>query len=208
MITSFARKTAQRLSLGLGAAAIVMTGALLPAPARANTEDLARLLFGAAVVAIIVRGFDNADRVRVDPHRPRNVLPHECLGTVRIRGRDTDVYDHRCLQRAEVRRLPEYCEVTVRTGDRNRRVHLARCLYDEGFRAERPAPVAQRPRLPQACETTYRVRGGRTLDGYSAHCLRNEGLRNLPQSCEVRTRDDRRLFDAQCLVDAGYRRGR
>lgn len=205
MIISFAQKTAQRLSLGMGAAAIAIAGALAPAPARANTEDLARFLFGAIAVALIVRGFENTERVRPDPRRAHNILPNDCLGTVRIRGRNVDVYDARCLQRADVRRLPQRCETTIRTGNTNRRVYTASCLHEAGFRAERPQAPAVRTQLPQSCETSYRVQGGRILPAYSTQCLQRAGLRNLPRSCEVNTRDGQRLMDSRCLQDAGFR---
>jgi hypothetical protein len=52
---------------------------------------------------------------------------------------------------------------------------------------------------------TYR-QDGRRVQGYWAQCLRDAGLRDLPRSCRLNTRDGNRLFNANCLRDAGYRR--
>ncbi|MCW1931145.1 hypothetical protein [Pararhodobacter zhoushanensis] len=61
--------------------------------------------------------------------------------------------------------------------------------------------------LPGHCEMTYR-QGGRRIDGYWGRCLRESGVRNLPGQCRVTSTDGDRIFNAQCLRNAGFRRGR
>ncbi len=165
-----------------------------------------RFLLGAVAVAIIIRAID-------DNHRPQYIdrwtLPDSCLERVRIRGREVEIYNGRCLNRGGYRNLPEHCEVSYRTSNGHRSGYESQCLYREGYRAE-SASVPQRPsreRLPARCEITYRIGGDRAI-GYDAGCLRREGFTRLPRHCELSTRDGGVLFDGECLWEAGYRRGR
>jgi hypothetical protein len=205
------RKATRRLSVLLAVASLILTGIIASAaPARAQSnEDIVRFLLGAVAVAVIVRAID-------DNHRPAyissRVLPDSCLESVRVQGRVVDVYNSRCLGRGGYRNLPQRCEVSLRTNRGNRVGYEANCLYRAGYSAEghgyRPQPT--RPShgaLPRHCEMTYRQQGQR-IAGYDGQCLSNAGLRNLPRQCQVTSRDGQRLFNAQCLQDAGYRRSR
>jgi hypothetical protein len=205
------RRVMRRLTALLAAGTLILAGMIATAaPARAQSnEDIVRFLLGAAAIAVIIRSID-------DNHRPvyisPRVLPDSCLEQARVQGRVVDVYNQRCLGRAGYSNLPGQCEVSLRT-DRGRRVgYEANCLYRAGYRAEgqgfRPQPT--RPgfaTLPRQCEMTYRQQGQR-ITGYDAGCLRGQGLRGLPQHCAVTSRDGQRIYNAQCLWDAGYRRGR
>lgn len=200
------RQTLRRMTMILAAAAVALAGALATAaPARAqSTDDLVRFLLGAAALAIIVRAID-------DNHSPQylgdRVLPGACLETVRLQGREVDVYNRNCLRRAGYRNLPDWCEVSYRTANGRRHGFESRCMYragyaPEGYQVQRP----DRRRLPERCELTYRVGGDRAV-GYDGLCLRNSGVSNLPRRCERTTRGGDILFDGQCLWDAGYRPG-
>lgn len=201
------RRLLRRMTAVLAAAALALASALAASgPARAqSSDDLVRFLLGAAAIAIIVRAIDES-------HTPvflgDRVLPDSCLETVRIQGREVDVYNRRCLQRAGYRNLPERCEVSYRTANGRRHGFEARCMYRAGYAAEsyqvhRP----DRRRLPARCELTYRVGGDRAV-GYDQLCLRRAGFDRLPRRCERTTRGGDILLDGQCLWDAGWRRGR
>jgi hypothetical protein len=193
-----------RVALLVLAAALAMAGALAaPAPARAQSdEDILRFLLGAVAVAIIVRAID-------DNHRPiylgARVLPDSCLETVRIEGRQVDLYHRGCLRRGGYQDLPERCAVSYRTTSGRRHGYEARCLYRAGYRAEGHQARPDRRRLPARCELTYRI-GGDSAIGYDEFCLRNAGFDGLPRRCERTTRGGDILYDGQCLWDAGYRR--
>lgn len=201
------RRALRRLTLWAAAAALAATATLTPAaPARAqDTDDLVRFLLGVAAVAIIIRAIDdNHTPVFIAPH----VLPDSCLEVVRVHGRRIALYNARCLRRAGYRDLPHHCEVTYRTNRGERRGYGSRCLYRAGYRAEdEAAHDIYRGHLPRGCAITYRS-GGRRYTGYDAWCLRTAGFRGLPHFCERTTRSGDMLYDAQCLWDGGYRRGR
>lgn len=201
----------QRLVGVLAAAALAIAATLSSqGPARAqDTDDLVRFLLGAAAIAVIVRAID-------DSHRPQflgEVLPESCLETVRLQGRQIDVYNRNCLRRAGYRNLPDRCEVSYRTAAGRRSGYEARCMYRSGYRPERGAPPVvgrpqpQRPVLPARCELNYRVGGDRAV-GYDTLCLRSARITDLPRRCERSIRGGDILHDGECLWALGYRRGR
>lgn len=201
-----------RLSLWLAAAALATVAALAPAaPARAqDSDDLVRFLLGAAAVAVIVRAIDSNSRPEfISPY----VLPDACLETVRLDGRQVDVYNGRCLSRAGYSGLPDRCAVDFRTNRGSRVGYEARCLYRAGYQSDHGygvidrEPPRGRGRLPRSCEMTYRLSGDR-ITGYDSLCLRGAGFTNLPRRCERTTQGGDILYDGQCLWDAGLRRGR
>lgn len=224
-LVAHAQTARRRFTAVVAAAALALAGlAATSSPARAsNHDDIIRFLLGAAAVAVILRAVEGqGSGYYID----RWTLPDACLETMRVRGRTADVYHRGCLNRAGYTSLPGHCQVSLNT-DRGRRIgYEAHCLYDAGYRGEwggghyRPRPVEpvhpwQPPRqpgwgsgwsaLPEHCELTYR-QGNQRLRGYDARCLRDAGLRNLPQHCVVTARDGQRIYTAQCLSDAGYRR--
>ncbi len=226
-LAAVSRKASRRLTAFLTAAALVFAGISATAtPARSDTtEDLLRLFLGIAAIAVVVNAFDER---RTPRYIDRWILPDDCLETVRVRGRHVDTYNARCLERAGYHRLPQHCRLAMRTDRGQRPSYLAQCLYDEGYSAEyryyrphprsdyRPAPD-YRPRpdrgpgqpatLPRACEMAYR-QDGRRVEGYDGACLSRYGLTGLPRACRVSDRVGNHYFNAQCLINSGYRRGR
>ena len=225
------QQASRRLTAFLTAGALVLAGLGLTAtPARADTtDDLLRLFLGIAAVAVVVNAFD--DR-RTPRHVGQWTLPDDCRETVRVRGRNVETYNARCLDRASYQRLPQQCQLAMRTDRGQRPSYLAQCLFDQGYHAERvhhrprpdyrpapdyrpgpgyrPAPDRQPGRtaiLPQTCEMQYR-QDGRRVEGYDGACLSRHGLTNLPNACRVSDRAGNRYFNAQCLSNNGFRRTR
>lgn len=104
------------------------------APARAS-DDAAKLLFGAAALAIIAGAVhaERDGRRHYDPRPKRThratVLPHRCQITVRANGHLRNAYQGRCLHRAGLRGLPQRCVV----GEWKGAVYGARCLRRSGY---------------------------------------------------------------------------
>lgn len=209
----------RRLTMLLAGAAIALAGlGAATRPARADTEDILRFLAGVIVIAAIVNAVD-------DNHRPqyvsRWVLPDSCLESVRTGRRTIDVYNARCLGRAGYDNLPGHCRHDFQYQGRNRTGYVAECLYDSGYHPQgggsgggwqgdqtgRDGTGHGAGRLPGQCEMTYRQSGQR-IDGYWASCLNNAGLHDLPRQCRVTSTGGDHIFNAQCLLNAGYRQGR
>lgn len=230
-LVAVTQRASRRLTALLTAGALVLAGLSITAtPARSDTtDDLLRLFLGIAAVAVVVNAFD--DR-RTPRHVGQWTLPDDCRETVRVRGRHVETYNARCLDRAGYRSLPQECRLAMRTDRGERPSYLAQCLFDRGYHAERthyrprpdyrpgpgyrPAPD-YRPRpdwgpghsstLPRACEMAYR-QDGRRVDGYDGACLSSYGLSRLPNACRVSDRAGNRYYNAQCLINSGYRRAR
>lgn len=202
------RRQARRLGALVMAAALATAGMLAAsAPARAQSgEDLVRFLLGAAAVAVIIRSIDANASVR---YIDRRTLPRECLETVRMRGRQVDVFHHGCLRRAGYRSLPNRCEVSFRTNRGHRTGYESRCMQRAGYRighqSHRPRPDRDRVQwLPAHCRMTYR-QSGRRHDGYWGSCLQASRLHHLPNRCFVTRHGGDRVYSARCLQNAGYR---
>lgn len=238
----------RRFTMSLAAGAVALTGlAAASRPAQADADDLLRFLAGAIIVGAIVNAIDDNQTPR---YAGRWQLPDSCLETVRVRGRNVEVYNGRCLSRAGYNDLPQYCARDFNINGRNRTGYVAECLYDAGYGREgyrqppryeppqyqppqyqppgyppygspppyfnpgRPPHTSVQPpslgfegRLPSHCAMTYRQSGQR-VDGYWANCLNDAGFDNLPRHCRVSASDGSRIYTAQCLLDAGYRRSR
>jgi hypothetical protein len=199
------------LTSALAAGAVALTG-MVATPAQARNDDLIKFLLGATAVAVIAHAArkGNAQVVVAPPSNPR-ALPEHCREVLHVRHREVHVFNAQCLQNAHVRHLPDHCYEVVRTNHGNRGVYRAQCLSEAGFHvvhAQPPRhvepPRHQAKALPQSCEIRYRARG-ELQRGYDAQCLRDSGLRRLPESCVAR-RSDGQIFNAQCLIEAGYRR--
>jgi len=124
-----------RLTSALAAIALALgLFATSAAPARAS-DDAAKLLFGAATLAIIAGAVhaerDNRRHYDPRPHRTHRavVLPHSCAFTVRVQGKRHHAYGGRCLHRAGLRGLPNRCVV----GEWRGAVYGARCLRRNGY---------------------------------------------------------------------------
>ena len=204
------RRLSRRLAALLLTAALATAGMIAAsAPARAQSgEDLVRFLLGAAAVAVIIRSIDSNATVR---YIDRRTLPRECLETVRMRGRQVDVFHSGCLRRAGYRGLPDRCEVSFRTNRGHRTGYEARCMQRSGYSVSRGG--GQRPHqgrpgdrlsvLPAQCAMTYR-QSGRRHEGYWGSCLRSSGLRRLPQNCVVTRHGGDTVYSARCLRNAGF----
>ena len=222
----------------LAAFAIAASGlAFSSRPAHAiDSDDVFRLLLGAAGVAVLMRAWNDSpwdERTRRERQYPQGVLPAYCLETVRSRGRGIEAYNSNCLYRSGAQALPLRCQSEVRTNRGLRDMFSRQCLLDAGFREEsastRPVPprydpprytpprsapprgVNPRPALlPASCQLNYRVMGSR-LTGYYADCLDRAGLRNLPAQCSLHARLGNvrhMIYSAGCLRDLGYRTSR
>lgn len=200
------------LTSTLAAGALALSGMLAaPSPAQAN-DDLIKFLLGATAVAVIAHAArkGNAQVVVTPPANP-HALPEHCREILHVRHREVHVFNAQCLQNAHIRHLPDHCYEVVRTNHGNRGVYRAQCLSDAGFHAVHAQPPrhVEPPRhqakvLPQACAIRYRARGD-VHHGYDTACLHQTGLRRLPESCVVR-RSNGQIYNAQCLIEAGYRR--
>ncbi|MCB1387757.1 MAG: hypothetical protein KDK12_01155 [Rhodobacteraceae bacterium] len=211
----------RRLTMLVAALAVALAGLTAGArPARADAEDIIRFLAGAIVIGAIVNAIDDNQT----PHYyGRWMLPDSCLETIRVNNRNIQSYNARCLRRAGYDNLPYNCRYEFRVGGgRTRAGYIAECLYEAGYRRQSggyPAPYdppfnAGRPphrppqvdntRLPGRCEMHFRMNGDRVA-GYWASCLYNAGFRNLPGFCLVTSTSGDRIYNAQCLRQAGYR---
>lgn len=216
----------------LVAAGAVVAGTLTATarPAEADADDLLRFLAGAIVVGAIVNAIDDN---HTPTYYGGRELPRSCMETIRVNGRNVDSFNERCLSRAGYSGLPGHCRYEFRVQyDRTRTGYIAECLYEAGYRVHQggwdndgwghgrppydarpprvsppfvPQPPYVSSRLPRHCEMTYRQQGYR-VDGYWASCLRDAGLRDLPGYCRVTSTGGDRIFNAQCLRDAGYGR--
>lgn len=128
-------------TLALAGVIAVTTFAGSAAPARADNDDLARFLFGAAALAIIagaVNDHHNDNVVVVKPHKPQKhakYLPASCRTTVqRSNGKRFNIYTQRCLQKKGY--MPIGAPDCRRTAVWNGKKHVyfpASCLRQKGF---------------------------------------------------------------------------
>lgn len=137
------------------AASLTITG-FSAAPARADAEDVAKVLLGLAIIGGIAHAIDNDndapdvsrrdtrprrfdDRRRI--HRDtRRVLPSNCLRSFETRRGTRWGFGARCLNRSDthVGNLPQRCERRGETRrGRDRTFYGERCLANHGFRAAR-----------------------------------------------------------------------
>lgn len=146
---------------------------LIPAPAAAQDNDLAKIIAGLAVAGIVAKAIDDR-KDRKDATRQVEVAGAERerisngirLGNRRVIDGNVSRYERPQLRAGYKRlRLPDRCLRTVETTRGNRLAYGARCL-DRRYKHAR--------RLPRACETIVRTpRGYRTVFG--ARCLRRDG---------------------------------
>lgn len=131
-------------------ATLALTSSAAPAYAGDRDEDIAKLLFGLATIAIIGKAIENRnDRDQRPPaqlHNPRpadginiprnrRVLPGQCLTRVNTYNGSVRMFGKRCMRNNYrfTDRLPVRCEITVQ-GQRNlRHGYRPRCLERFGF---------------------------------------------------------------------------
>ncbi|SLN67768.1 hypothetical protein ROJ8625_03484 [Roseivivax jejudonensis] len=144
------------------------------APARAaDRDDIARILGGAAALAIIGSAVNAARDTDHDRDKRRVVIRDRDRDDHRFRDRDRRHHVRpghrgRILRHESRRTLPARClrRVETRHG-RDARLLGTRCLLRNGVAAYR---------LPDACRQLVRLRGG-VHQAYDARCLRKRGYR-------------------------------
>lgn len=123
------------------AAALTLTS-FSAAPARADTDDVAKVLLGLAVIAGIAAVADQRrDRRRAraaQQQQPRydysKVLPQRCLRTFDTYNGQRQGFGRRCLERrAGHIDLPRRCERRVITERGHRTIYPLRCMRRQGF---------------------------------------------------------------------------
>jgi len=160
--TSRLHTAARKIAATLAAGAIAL-GAITATsiPARANTDDIARLLAGIATLALLDQSRRNMQPAAGPVHhlqaKPQPQQPG--WGHVPHRPAPPHVPQH---ARTPTAGLPGVCAIRIE-GTRDA-FYPARCLRDQGIRAELPNRCARQMRSP---------RGVRTV--YSGACLREAG---------------------------------
>ncbi|MXQ08079.1 hypothetical protein GQ651_09510 [Alphaproteobacteria bacterium GH1-50] len=153
--------------------ALMASGVLMvPAPASADAEDVARALVGIAAVGIIAKAID--DRKDRREEQTKAAERHQFrLGPVEQTGRHIEgrirPYDQPRGKKLGVKKrpLPQECLRWVETARGDRLAYGARCL-NRNYRHVR--------HLPDQCHTLVRTpRGLREV--YGARCLEREGWR-------------------------------
>jgi hypothetical protein len=119
----------------LSAATIALAGlaALQPAQAQTNAEIMA-----------FVRGATDVGRI-VRPSQPeaipqqrlgRQVIPDACRETVQLHRRNVELFRADCVEAYGMPRLPQQCEVPVRTETGEHRYFVAHCMFKAHFRPQ------------------------------------------------------------------------
>ena len=145
---------------------LVMTSLSATAtPARANNDDIAKVIFGALAIGIIAKGISDA---RADDHQPVATRPaRNNQVTVTRPARNNHVTVTR-PNRNHAQRIPARCAREARVGNRSRVATIYRrgCLRRAGIRTQRA----------DNCVRTGHIRG-RNVTYYTARCLRRSGFR-------------------------------
>lgn len=143
----------RRLITGVAALSIAFTG-FATAPARADSEDVAKVLTGLTALYIVGKIIKDDDRRVVAERndnrawgryeRPRTYTPYvrhrqlplTCVRTVQTRKGEVQMLPQRCITRKVGRiDLPGKCERTIRGENGRKRVMYKRsCLERKGYR--------------------------------------------------------------------------
>lgn len=132
----------RKLAATSAAAAVALAG-FTAAPARADNDDLLKLLAGAAIIGIIAHE-SRKDRDRrhtpAPPPAPAPIasitLPAQCITTLRTPKGWRGFYYKRCTDRIMNRRLPEACLRELNTETGPQLAYAEPCLVDRGYRIE------------------------------------------------------------------------
>lgn len=158
------------IALILGTA-LTITSAGIAAPARADTNDVAKVLAGLAAIAILGKAIDDArDRPDVYVNRGHSHYNNGNPGYIR---RHTDNRGYNGNPRplpnsVKSRDLPRGCLINVDVpGRRDQQLYGARCLENN---------YAHARSLPRACRADLR-NGNRTRATYKPGCLHQHGYR-------------------------------
>lgn len=229
------RAISRRLTLIIAASAVALTALASTArPARADTDEILRFLTGAIIIGAIAGAINEN---HTPNYQGRYVLPDSCLEVYNISGRQVQTYNAGCLSRGGYNGLPSQCYRDFGYHGGRRGAYVAECLFDAGYQRDgffnppagwiddriappvggpygQPYVVPSQPprhgvsaRLPSHCAMHYRA-GHQRIEGFWGNCLDQAGFDDLPRHCRVNSTAGDRIYTAQCLYDAGYRRPR
>lgn len=128
-------------------------------PAKADSDRLAKFLFGAAAIALIAKAIDDSHKPKAVPVTPDPVRPHPpvvvapplpgvCAMPISGFAGETRGYGERCLinrghltgrgqGRGRVQGLPQHCARAARIDGRADRIYGENCLARAGYRFAR-----------------------------------------------------------------------
>ena len=128
--------TRRVLSLALAGSIALTSIGLAAAPARADHDDTAKVLLGAAALFLLLNHANKADNN--EPTYGHKALPRRCRSVIRTHRGTARVYSRSCLEstlsNASVRKLPGKCKTSIRTNHGWRTVYQERCLRRFGWR--------------------------------------------------------------------------
>lgn len=125
------------LSLALAGSIALTSIGLSAAPARADHDDTAKVILGAAALFLLLNHANKAKDNQQYTYGPK-ALPRSCRSVIRTHGGTARVYSRSCLEaklsHASVRKLPGQCKTSIRTNHGWRTVYKERCLRRFGWR--------------------------------------------------------------------------
>lgn len=125
------------LSLALAGSIALTSIGLTAAPARADHDDTAKVILGAAALFLLLNHANKADN---DPQYTygRKALPRKCRSVIRTHHGTARIYSRGCLKsklsKASFRSLPGQCKTSIRTNHGWRTVYKERCMRRLGWR--------------------------------------------------------------------------
>lgn len=133
-------KATTRLTAGAAALAVIF-GLALPAPARADSDDLAKALIGALVVGAIIHETKKKDKPAPEPEpvwskkkHKKDRIPSYCAISIDGERRNVTLYPESCLLDAGVRGdLPRQCASRATIFGQRDRVYGDDCLASAGY---------------------------------------------------------------------------
>ncbi|ABF65383.1 hypothetical protein TM1040_2651 [Ruegeria sp. TM1040] len=151
-LASSTRNLHRKFIAAVIATALVITG-FSAAPARADSDDIAKFIAGAAILGIIGAAINDHKK---DRHRPPHVdptpapkplpprvrrydLPAQCLTSIRVHGKERNLLGMHCLRRnyTHVNTLPNRCYREFDNRTQSRRGYRPACLRQYGYRLVR-----------------------------------------------------------------------
>ncbi len=151
-LASSSRNLHRKFIAAVIATAMAITG-FSAAPARADSDDIAKFIAGAAILGIIGAAINDSKKDRrrpphveplpgpkpLPPRVRRYDLPAQCLTSIRVRGKDRNLLGMRCLRRNYdyVRELPNRCYAEFDNRNQSRRGYRPGCLRKHGYRLVR-----------------------------------------------------------------------
>jgi hypothetical protein len=123
--------TAVLRALGLALAGLFAIST--PASAQ-TTQEILAFVRGATGVATIIRP---SQPEAIPPQRlGRAVIPDACRETLRLHGRNLEMYHAGCIETYGYHHLPSHCDLPVRTEAGTRRYFVAHCVFEANYRSQ------------------------------------------------------------------------